>query len=90
MPPRPSKNEQRRRIVQCAFQVLARDGLESFAMRRVAQEAGCTIGLILATGNPRANEEARKLADDRARTFDCAKDKPIKIGAVPDFGRVDN
>ena len=46
MPPRPSKNEQRRRIVQCAFQVLARDGLESFAMRRVAQEAGCTIGLI--------------------------------------------
>jgi len=43
---RASADEQRLRIVQCAFKVLAQDGLEAFAMRRVANEADCTIGLI--------------------------------------------
>jgi AcrR family transcriptional regulator len=43
---RASAKEQRQRIAKCAFTVLARDGLEAFAMRRVAQEADCTIGLI--------------------------------------------
>lgn len=38
--------EQRRRIARSAFRVLARDGLEGLSMRRVAKEAGCTIGLI--------------------------------------------
>ncbi len=45
-PLRPGKDEQRRRIVLSAFEVLAREGLQAFALRRVAQQAGCTIGLI--------------------------------------------
>ncbi|RWM83008.1 MAG: hypothetical protein EOR84_34115 [Mesorhizobium sp.] len=51
---------------------------------------GCTVGLVLATGNPDANDQARKLADEKARTFACGKDKRVVIGDVPAFGRVDN
>ncbi|MER9160462.1 hypothetical protein [Mesorhizobium sp. M0715] len=51
---------------------------------------GCTVGLVLATGNPTANDQARKLADDKARTFACGKDRRTVIGNVPAFGRVDN
>lgn len=51
---------------------------------------GCTVGLVLATGNPAANDQARKLADDKARTFACGKDRHTVIGKVPAFGRVDN
>jgi hypothetical protein len=51
---------------------------------------GCTVGLVLATGNPGANDQARKLADDKARTFACGKDRHTVIGNVPAFGRVDN
>ncbi|MBV6424713.1 MAG: HTH-type transcriptional regulator BetI [Steroidobacteraceae bacterium] len=46
MPKRVDAEEQRRRVVRSAFRVLARDGLEGLSMRRVAREAGCTIGLI--------------------------------------------
>lgn len=51
---------------------------------------GCTVGLVLATGNPRANGQARKIADEKAKEFKCGKDSRITTGAVPDFGRVDN
>jgi hypothetical protein len=51
---------------------------------------GCTIGLVLATGDPDANDKARKLADEKARTFACGKDHHTVIGNVPAFGRVDN
>ncbi|MER8980196.1 hypothetical protein [Mesorhizobium sp. M0140] len=51
---------------------------------------GCTVGLVLATGNPTANDQARKLADGKARTFACGKDRRTVIGNVPAFGRVDN
>ena len=51
---------------------------------------GCTVGLVLATGNPNANDQARKLADEKARTFACGKDERVVIGNAPDFGRVDN
>ncbi|MBZ9675459.1 hypothetical protein [Mesorhizobium sp. ES1-1] len=50
----------------------------------------CTVGLVLATGNPQANDQARKLADEKARAFACGKDKHVVIGNVPPFGRVDN
>ena len=54
------------------------------------QHEGCTVGLVLATGNPEANDQARKLADEKAKNFACGKDKREVIGSVPDFGRVDN
>ncbi len=45
--PRPAHPEKRRaEVVEGAFRLLARAGVEGFSMRAVAQEAGCTIGLI--------------------------------------------
>jgi hypothetical protein len=54
------------------------------------EHQGCTVGLVLATGNPQANDQARKLADEKAKTFVCGKDKREVIGDVPAFGRLDN
>ena len=45
----------------------------------------CHVGYVDAKANPDANELARKLADEYARTFNCGKDKRIvagKAGAV--------
>ncbi|MCG7504276.1 hypothetical protein [Mesorhizobium retamae] len=50
---------------------------------------GCTVALV-AAGSPNANEEARKIADEKVRAFTCGKDKRITVGDVPAFGRVDN
>jgi hypothetical protein len=47
---------------------------------------GCAVGLVLATGNPKANSLARKIADERARTFRCGEDKRQEAGGkLPDF-----
>jgi hypothetical protein len=67
--------------------------IEVLVVAKVAQpeeHQGCTIGLVLATGNAQANDLARKLADEKAKTFACGKDKREVIGDVPPFGRVDN
>lgn len=54
----------------------------------VDQRDGCVVGLVLATGNPGANEGARKLADDRARAFVCGLDQRSVVGEpMPDFTR---
>lgn len=66
---------------------------EVLLVAKVAQmdvREGCTVGLVLATGNPTANDQARKLADEKAKNFACGKDKRVVIGNVPPFGRVDN
>ncbi|TGQ50113.1 hypothetical protein EN836_30585 [Mesorhizobium sp. M1C.F.Ca.ET.193.01.1.1] len=66
---------------------------EVLVVAKVAQpekHEGCTIGLVLATGNAQANDQARKLADEKAKGFACGKDKREVIGEVPEFGRVDN
>ncbi len=45
--PRVADAEERRlEVVEAAFRLLSRDGVEAFTMRAVAKEAGCTIGLI--------------------------------------------
>jgi hypothetical protein len=52
---------------------------------RLGRGGSCHIGYVDARANPDANELARKLADERARTFKCGKDKRIvagKTGAV--------
>jgi len=67
--------------------------VEVLVVSRVGQpggEAGCTVGLVAASGNPRANEEARRIADEKAKGFQCGKDRRVTSGAVPAFGRVDN
>lgn len=67
--------------------------VEVLAVSKVAQmdaRDGCTLGLVLATGNPQANDDARRIADEKAKGFACGKDRRVTVGAVPDFGRVDN
>lgn len=51
---------------------------------RLGPGGTCHVGYVDARANPDANALARKIADEHARTFDCAKDKPLMSGKVPD------
>ena len=49
---------------------------------------GCVVGLVLASGNPDANRQAREVADAKARGFACGADRPVSVGEpMPDFRR---
>lgn len=49
---------------------------------------GCAVGLVLATGNPKANEMARRIADEQARDFACGADERVLVGEpMPLFSR---
>lgn len=55
------------------------------------EREGCAVGYVVATGNPGANEKARRIADGQARDFACGADQPaIDQGSVPvpPFNRV--
>jgi hypothetical protein len=44
----------------------------------------------VATGNPKANETARKIADEQVRDFACGADEPVQVegeAPVPSFSR---
>lgn len=56
----------------------------------IHERDGCAVGLVLATGNPKANEEARKIADEQAQSFVCGTGQRVIVGAVPDFTRSEN
>ena len=47
---------------------------------RLDPGGSCHVGYVDARANPDANELARKLADERARTFKCGTDKRIVVG----------
>ena len=49
----------------------------------------CHVGYVDARANPDANEVARKIADEKARTFKCGKDKRIISGKVGDLDMPD-
>lgn len=52
---------------------------------------GCAVGLVLATGNPDANELARRIADEKARNFVCGSDERLTVGTpMPEFSRSGN
>ena len=58
---------------------------------QLAERDGCAVGLVLATGNPGANEMARKIADEQARDFACGADERVIVGeAMPEFSRAEN
>lgn len=57
---------------------------------QIHERDGCAVGLVLATGNPQANDAARRIADERARSFVCGVDQRVIVGAVPDFTRSEN
>jgi hypothetical protein len=42
----------------------------------------CHVGYVDARANPDANELAQQLADEKARAFQCGKDKPIVSGTI--------
>lgn len=54
---------------------------------------GCAVGLVVASGNPQANETARKIADEQSRDFACGADERVVVGGnipLPDFDRQEN
>lgn len=60
---------------------------------QMAERDGCVVGLVVATGNPKANETARKIADEQARSFACGADERVQVGGdlpVPEFQRQEN
>lgn len=65
--------------------------IEVLVVSKVAQPAehdGCTVGLVLASGNPKANETARRIADEQAAGFACGADERVVVGEpLPEFGR---
>ena len=55
---------------------------------QIGERDGCAVGLVLATGNPNANEMARKIADEQARDFACGADERVIVGdPMPEFSR---
>ncbi len=67
--------------------------IEVLAVAKVGQvpaREGCTVGLVVASGNGKANETARKIADESARDFACGVDERIEVAGkvpLPDFYR---
>ncbi len=64
---------------------------EVLVVSRVGQPAerdGCVVGLVLAGGQPGANEKAREIADEHARDFACGTERPVSVGEpMPRFQR---
>src|SRR4029453_14993792 len=57
---------------------------------QVKEQDGCAVGLVMATGNPQANDTARKIADEQARGFACGGDERVLVGDnIPEFSRSD-
>lgn len=67
--------------------------VEVLVVERVGQPGiggGCAVGLVLATGNAKANETARRIADEQARDFSCGADERVLVGGdqpLPAFDR---
>ena len=53
---------------------------------------GCAVGMVMATGNPKANETARLIADEQAAGFTCGADERVTVDGsapMPGFNRQD-
>lgn len=46
---------------------------------QVEKHEGCAVGYVVATGNPQANDTARKIADEQVRDFVCGADEPVQV-----------
>ena len=60
---------------------------------QMAERDGCVVGLVVATGNPKANDTARNIADEQTRTFACGADERVQVSgdvALPEFSRAEN
>jgi hypothetical protein len=66
---------------------------EVLVVEKVGQingEEGCAVGLVVATGNPGANETARGIADGQARDFACGDERVLVGEPMPSFERQAN
>ena len=52
----------------------------TLVVTRLGAGGVCHIGYVDGRANKNANELARKIADESARSFVCGKDKPIMLG----------
>lgn len=62
------------------------EDIEVLVIEKVGQihgREGCAVGYVVATGNPGANETARRIADSQARDFACGDQPVIDAGDVP-------
>ena len=60
---------------------------------QIAERDGCAVGLVVANGNPKANETARTIADEQARNFACGADERVLVSGdvpLPEFSRAEN
>jgi hypothetical protein len=60
---------------------------------QMAERDSCVVGLVVATGNPKANDTARQIADEQARNFACGADERVQVSddiALPEFSRTEN
>ena len=57
----------------------------ALVVTRLGPGGVCHVGYVDARANPDANELARKIADQHARTFRCGKDKRVILGKVGDL-----
>lgn len=67
--------------------------IEVLVVEKVGQlddRQGCAVGLVVASGNPKANELARRIADEAAEAFSCGADERILVGQpMPSFSRAE-
>ena len=54
---------------------------QTLVVTRLGEDDACHVGYVKADGNARANEQARAIADDLARDFDCEKGEAVERGA---------
>lgn len=59
---------------------------------QLADRQSCAVGYVVASGNPEANAQARKIADEQARDFACGDQPTVMSGeiSVPPFSRGGN
>lgn len=54
---------------------------------QLKERQGCVVGLVRASGNPQANEMARKIADEQVREFSCGDERTVVGEQMPEFVR---
>lgn len=60
--------------------------IEVLVVEKVGQvetRQGCVVGYVVATGNPDANEKARRIADTQVADFHCGDQPVIDAGSEP-------
>lgn len=53
---------------------------QTLVVTKLSEEDACHVAHIVANGNPKANEQARKAADTHARNFKCGETETLRFG----------